>query len=118
MQAMGSLCHEVAKLQADRAQLEDLLAQVLHPFLTPPCARSAGPSTHVCHRLSGLYQVCAAVDSLCMYAGQKDAILLAELQEARELREVYTERDKLQSQVDALHAEVTAWTHVLRFDMP
>ena len=28
---MGSLCHEVAKLQADRAQLEDLLAQVLHP---------------------------------------------------------------------------------------
>lgn len=30
---MGSLCHEVAKLQADRAQLEELLAQVLHPLL-------------------------------------------------------------------------------------
>ena len=27
---MGSLCHEVAKLQADRAQLEELLAQVSH----------------------------------------------------------------------------------------
>ncbi|CAL5219644.1 g1523 [Coccomyxa viridis] len=52
--AMGSLCHEVAKLQADRAQLEDLLAQ-----------------------------------------------------EARELREVYNERDNLQSQVDALNAEIT-----------
>ena len=33
VQAMGSLCHEIAKLQADRAQLEDLLAQVLHPLL-------------------------------------------------------------------------------------
>ena len=29
MQTMGNLCHEVAKLQADRAQLEELLAQVL-----------------------------------------------------------------------------------------
>lgn len=32
---MGSLCHEVAKLQADRAQMEELLAQVSHKFCRP-----------------------------------------------------------------------------------
>ena len=38
------------------------------------------------------------------------------MQEARELREVYNERDNLQSQVDALNAEVTARAHALRLD--
>ncbi len=40
--------------------------------------------------------------------------LSAGLQEARELREVYSERDNLQSQIDALNLEVTARTHALR----
>ena len=64
MQAMGSLCHEVAKLQADRAQLEDLLAQVLLSYTSlhlPSClswAKSASPDSCSHQSVSMLAERC------------------------------------------------------------
>ena len=68
---------------------------------------------YVRHAFIGLHETCAASPSVCLPERCNPWL---ELQEARELREVYTERDKLQSQLDTLNAEVTERNHVLRHD--
>ena len=114
MQAMGSLCHEVAKLQADRAQLEELLAQVIHPHSPvywPRLRLSCCSGMDACPAPIALQQTLAATSSAITPASDMHICWLT-LQEAHRLQDVYAERDELQAHLDALDAEVTACTRV------
>ena len=111
---MGSLCHEVAKLQADRAQLEELLAQVSHPHSPvywPRLRLSCCSGMDACPAPIALQQTLAAISSAITPASDMHISWLT-LQEAHRLQDVYAERDELQAHLDALDAEVTACTRV------